>query len=92
MPIRVTTRGNQQQQQQQQQKKWSDATSPPQPVSTARVERPSILQVSSNALSVNPLVPGQNAMTDLLGLGQSASVELNRAVQGQAFEQSETGR
>jgi hypothetical protein len=41
-----------------------------------RVERPSILQVSSNALNVNPLVQGQNAMADLLGLGQTASVRI----------------
>lgn len=80
MPIRVTTRGNQQQQQQQQQqkqkkkKKWSVAASQQQTIGTARVERPSILKVNSDALSVNPLVPGQNVMANLLGLGQSASV------------------
>ncbi|MGG4602490.1 hypothetical protein ACLPHZ_17260, partial [Alcaligenaceae bacterium Me47] len=85
MPIRVTTRGNrqhkQQQQQQQQKKKkkkkkkrWSVAASQQQTVSTARVERPTSLQVSSDGLNVNFLVQGQDARTDLLGLGQTASV------------------
>lgn len=39
-----------------------------------RVERPSPLQVSSDGLNANPLVQGQDVMTNLLGLGQSASV------------------
>ncbi|OQV34052.1 hypothetical protein BV899_08485 [Alcaligenes phenolicus] len=78
MPIRVTTRGNQQQQQQQQKKKKKRkrciGAPPQQTVSTARVERPTSLQVSSDGLNVNFLVQGQDARTDLLGLGQSASV------------------
>ena len=75
MPIRVTTRGNQQQQKKKKKKRKRCIGAPPQQtVGTARVERPSILQVSSNALNVNPLVQGQNAMADLLGLGQTASV------------------
>ncbi|MFT9639306.1 hypothetical protein ACMZ49_18470, partial [Alcaligenes phenolicus] len=73
MPIRVTTRGNQQQ---QKKKKWSVAASQQQTVGTARVERPTSLQVSSDALSVNPMVQGQDVMTNLLGLGQSASVRI----------------
>ncbi len=89
MPIRVTTRGNQQQQQKKKKKKkWSVATSQQQTVSTARVERPSILQVSSDGLNVNPMVPGQNAMTDLLGLGQTASV---RARNTRSPEQARRG-
>ncbi|QCP82102.1 hypothetical protein D0C27_09455 [Alcaligenes faecalis] len=76
MPIRVTTRGNQQQKKKKKKKKkkWSVAASQQQTIGTARVERPSILKVNSDALSVNPMVPGQNVMTNLLGLGQTASV------------------
>ncbi|EKU29576.1 hypothetical protein C660_13417 [Alcaligenes sp. HPC1271] len=70
MPIRVTTPGNRQHKQKQQQKKkkkrWPVATSQQQTVSTARVERPTTLQVSSDGLNANPLVPGQDAKTDLL--------------------------
>ena len=79
MPIRVTTRGNQQQQTKKKKKKkkrWSVAASQQQTVSTARVERPTSLQVSSDGLNVNFLVQGQDARTDLLGLGQTASVRI----------------
>ncbi|WP_321285434.1 hypothetical protein, partial [Alcaligenes phenolicus] len=69
MPISVTIRGNQQKKKKKKKKKWSVAASQQQTVSTAREERPTTLQVSSNGLNVNPRVQAQDAKTDLPGLG-----------------------
>ena len=79
MPIRVTTRGNQQQKKKKKKKKKKKrciGAPPQQTVGTARVERPTTLQIGSDGLSANPIAPGQDAMTDLLGLGQTASVRI----------------
>ncbi|MES5324389.1 hypothetical protein, partial [Alcaligenes phenolicus] len=65
MPIRVTTPGNRQHKQQQKKKKKKKkrciGAPPQQTVGTARVERPTSLQVSSDGLNVNFLVQGQDA-------------------------------